>query len=94
VRSAAECEALNPERDAFHGYSYDSASCTCFYWDDMLFPPEYCAEQDPRTPIENPLEGDMCISQVDYDSIFNHEFECEGHVDSPDLQRMRIDRVK
>ena len=58
VKSAAECEALNPEGPSFHGYTYDSESCTCFYWDDMLFTPEYCAEQDPRTPIENPLEGE------------------------------------
>lgn len=48
-----------------------------------MLPQDYCEQQDSRTPIENPLyspkDGPECISQSDYDAIYDHEVNCEGH---------------
>ena len=40
--------------------------------DDIALYPGYCYEQDPNTPIENPLDGDLCIGFEELLDIYNH----------------------
>ena len=74
VYSEAECEALNPPGGVgyFH-YTYDQETCTCFYTDDIYTLPSDCVLP---TPHVNPLAGPNCISNADYNAIYNHSHQC------------------
>ena len=73
VYSEAECEALNPPGPGYFHYTYNQETCTCFYTDDIYTPPSACV---PPTPHVNPLTGPNCISNADYNAIYNHNHLC------------------
>ena len=73
VNSAVECEEQNYPELGFNEYTFNVETCTCFYDDGIPLPPDYCRAYTPRV---NPLAGPTCITQEDYDRIFENDHDC------------------
>jgi hypothetical protein len=47
----------------------------CHYIDDIALVPGYCPQNEGiDVPNENPLNGDLCISDIDYFAIYEHNY--------------------
>ena len=72
VSGQKECDFLNPSEAAFFSWVFNKEACRCFLVDDIALTPEYCQNEDINKPVENPLEGELCISESAYIDLFNH----------------------
>ena len=79
-QSQEQCDQL-PSIERFYSYTFNQDACACFL--EFNFAVDFCGSSSVHNPLHTPFQRDLCITQEDYDSIFDHDLNenCQRELD-------------